>query len=179
MFQTSGEARYPSLLDRCIYVTIALQKGCHTTSKNSKKYSLLHLGGILCENLWYLLIAFPLVSKNHRPDTIPSKPAEGGQRVSWGHVSSFYITCTISHSSSGHYLCGPYGQNHELLLVLSRYHQTLPLDLGVLVNLLEEVLGVCHPQMILEFLLRYIKLATLWFREKFGFFFFAKALGFE
>ena len=36
MFQTSGEARYPSLLDRCIYIMIAHQKGCHTTSKNSK-----------------------------------------------------------------------------------------------------------------------------------------------
>ena len=47
----------------------------------------------------------------------------------------------ISHSSPGHYLRGPYGRNLELLLVLSRYHQTLPLDLGVLVNLLEEVLG--------------------------------------
>ena len=44
----------------------------------------LHLGGILGKNLWYLLIAFPLVSKYHQPDTIPviqypsSKPAEGG-----------------------------------------------------------------------------------------------------
>ena len=58
-------------------------------------------------------------------------------------MGSFYITCTISHSSPGHYLRGPYGRNLELLLVLSCYDQTLPLDLGVLVNLLEEVLGYC------------------------------------
>ena len=38
MFQTSGKTSYPSLLDRCIYIMIAHQKGCHTTSKNSKKY---------------------------------------------------------------------------------------------------------------------------------------------
>ena len=111
-----------------------------------KIFSLLHLGGILGENLWYLLTAYPLVSKYHRPDTIPvvqypsSKPTEGGQCVSLGHMGSFYTTCTISHSSLGHYLHGSYGQNLEVLLVLSRYHQTLPLDLGVLVNLFEEVL---------------------------------------
>ena len=38
MLQTSADARYPSLLDRCIYIMIAHQKGCHTMSKNSKKY---------------------------------------------------------------------------------------------------------------------------------------------
>ena len=36
MFQTSREARYPSFLERCIYIMIAHQKGCHMTSKNSK-----------------------------------------------------------------------------------------------------------------------------------------------
>ena len=36
MFQISGEARYASLLDRCIQIMIAHQKGCHTASKNSK-----------------------------------------------------------------------------------------------------------------------------------------------
>ena len=57
---------------------------------NSKKYfSPLHLGGILGKNLWYLLTAFPLLSKYHQPDPIPvvqypsSRPTEGG------HMSSF------------------------------------------------------------------------------------------
>ena len=118
-----------------------------------KLFSPLHLGGILGENLWYPLTAFPLVSKYHQPDTIPevqypsSKPTEGGQWVSWGYVGSFCITCTISLSCPGHYLCGPYGGNLGLPLVLSCYHQTLPLDLGVLVNLLEEVLGYCLNQL--------------------------------
>ena len=34
----SGEARYPRLLDRCIFIMIAHQKGCPTVSKNSQKY---------------------------------------------------------------------------------------------------------------------------------------------
>ena len=38
MIQASGEARYLSLLDWCVYIMIAHQKGCHTTSKNSKEY---------------------------------------------------------------------------------------------------------------------------------------------
>ena len=33
-------------------------------------------------------------------------------------MSSFYITCTISHSSPEHYLRWPYGGNLELPLVL-------------------------------------------------------------
>ena len=70
-----------------------------------------------------------------------SKPVEGGQWISWGHVGSFYITCTISHSCPEHYLRGPYGRNLGLPSVLSRYHQTLPLDRRVLVNLLKLVLG--------------------------------------
>ena len=36
MFQTSGKARYLSLLGRCSYIIIAHQKGCHTASKKSK-----------------------------------------------------------------------------------------------------------------------------------------------
>ena len=93
MFQTSGKARYPSLLDRCIYIMIAYQKGCHTASKKSKNISPQYLGGILGENLWYLLIAFPLVSIYNQPDTIlveqypSSKPAEGGQWVSLAHMA--------------------------------------------------------------------------------------------
>ena len=129
-----------------VFIWFLITKVVRRRARTLKIVSLLYLGGILDENLWYLLTAFPLVSRYHRPDTIPvvqypsSKPAEGGQWVSWVHVGSFYITCTISHSSPGHYLRGPYGRNLELL-VLSRYHQTLPLDLGILVNLLEEVLG--------------------------------------
>ena len=41
----------------------------------------------------------------------------------------------------GHYLRGTNGQNLGLPSILSRYHQTLPLDLGVLVSLLEELSG--------------------------------------
>ena len=56
-------------------------------------------------------------------------------------MGSFYINCTISHSWPGHYRRGPYERNLRLHFVLFHYHQTLPLDLGVLVNLLKEVLG--------------------------------------
>ena len=107
-----------------------------------KLFSLLHLRGIQGENLWYLLTAFPLVSKYHQPATIlvvqysSSKPAEGGEWVSWGLMVSFYITYTISHST-----CGPSGRNLGLPSDSSCYYQTLPLDLGVLVSFLEEVLG--------------------------------------
>ena len=95
-----------------LYNDCLSEKLSYDEQELQKIFSLLHLGEILGENLWYFLTAFPLVSKYDRPNTIPvvqypsSKPAEGGQWVSWGHVGSFYITCTISHSSPGHYLRG-------------------------------------------------------------------------
>ena len=112
--------------------------------------NLLHLGEILGKNLWYLFTTFPLVFKCLQSDTIPlvqytfSKPTEGG------HIGSVFITCRISHLCPGYYLCWTYGWNLRLSLVLSHYHQTLPLNLGVLLSLLEEVLGYCLNHMIMS-----------------------------
>ena len=66
------------------YNDCSLERLSYDEQELKKIFSLLYLGGILGENLWYLLTAFPLVSKYHQPDTIPvvqypsSKPAEGG-----------------------------------------------------------------------------------------------------
>ena len=68
-----------------LYNDCSSERLSYSEQELKKIFSPLHLGGILGENLWYLLIAFPLVSKYHQPDTIPvpqypsSKPAEGGQ----------------------------------------------------------------------------------------------------
>ena len=68
----------------CLYNDCLSESLSYDEQELQKIFSPLHLGGILVKNLWYLLIAFPLVSKYHQLDAIPvvlypsSKPAEGG-----------------------------------------------------------------------------------------------------
>ena len=119
----------------CLYNDCLPERLSYDEQELRKIFSLLYLGGIVGKNFWHHLTAFPLVSKYHQPDTIlvvqspSSKPTEGG--LSFLRTrGKFYITCTISHSCPGHYLHGSYGRNLSLPLVLYRYHQTLPLDLG-------------------------------------------------
>ena len=148
MFLTSREARYPSLLDWCIYIMIAHQKGCHTVSKNSKKYfSTIFRRDIGRKFVIHLdCISFGIQipsARHHSCGTIPFFQTCWRRTVNFLRTRGqfLYITCTISHSCPGHYLRRPYGRNLGLPSALSRYHQTLPLDLVVLVHLLEEVFG--------------------------------------
>ena len=147
MFQTSGESRYPSLLDRCIYIMIALQKVCHTASKNSKKYFPFW---ILGENLWYLLTAF----------------------FHWRRIVEkhglFLYNLYDSQFMHGALPAPVLWRNLEFASVLPRYHWTLPLDLVVLVSLLEEVIGISFKSseyVILEWFSSFP--FPLWFHEKF------------
>ena len=135
MFQSSGEAMYPSLLDRCIYIMIAHQKGCHTATKNPPKYFPSTFRRDIGRRF---VIPFDCISfviqipsaRHHSCSTILFFQTCWRRTVSFMKTHGrFLYTLYDTHSCPGHYLRGPYGRNFVLPSVLSHYHQTLPLDL--------------------------------------------------